>query len=304
MAAWAFVKEMLAEWSDDRAPRLGAALAYYTVFSLAPILVIVIGIAGVFFGRDIVQGQLLDQIGDLIGAQGVEAVRTMVASASEQRGKGVVATLLGFGALVFGASGAFAELQDSLNQIWDVQPKAGRGILGIMRDRFLSFSMVLGIGFLLLVSLVLSALLTAMGTLFGSLVPVVVMQSVNTALSFGVVTLLFALIYKVLPDVDIEWRDVWLGSVVTALLFTLGKFAIGLYLGKSGLATAYGAAGSLVVVLVWVYYSAQILFLGAEFTQVWARRRGRGLRPAAIAEPRAVEGTRQPAPVDQTRSAA
>lgn len=294
MRAWDFLVETFGEWSEDRAPRLGAALAYYTVFSLAPILVIAIAIAGLVFGREAVQGQVLQQIEHLVGPQGAEAIRAMVASAEQDEGRGIVATIFGVAALLFGASGVFGELQDSLNQIWDVKPKEGRGLWGTVKDRFFSFAMVLGVGFLLLVSQVIATALTAFGDLLGRFVPEAALYAVNFTVSLAVVSAIFAVIFKVLPDAEIRWRDVIPGAVVTALLFGIGRYAIGLYLGTSGLSSAYGAAGSLVVVLVWVYYSAQILFFGAEFTRVWARRRGRAVAPAAGAEPREPELERVP----------
>jgi len=284
VAVWRFLKETYSEWSEDRAPRLGAALAYYTVVSITPVLVIAIGIAGVVFGRQAVQTQVIDQIQALVGPQGADAVRAMLANAGQQPETGIVATVIGVAALLFGASGVFGELQDSLNTIWGVKARPGAGVWGTIKARFLSIAMVLGVGFLLLVSLVLSAALVAVGTFVATLVPVSLLQLVNVVVSFAVITLLFALIYKVLPDVQLGWRDVWLGAAVTSLLFTVGKSVIGLYLGKSSFASAYGAAGSLVVLLVWVYYSAQILFFGAEFTKVWARRHGRGWQPEARAE--------------------
>jgi membrane protein len=202
-------------------------------------------------------------------------------------GEGILASVLGVATLLFGASGVFGSLQDSLNTIWEVQPKAGRGIWGVVKDRFLSLSMVLGVGFLLLISLVITTALEAVGAYFGGLLPswAPVLQALNLAVSFGVITLLFAMIFKYLPDAKVDWGDVWLGSAATALLFIVGKYAIGLYLGKSSIGSSYGAAGSFVVLLVWIYYSAQILFFGAEFTKVYAGHRGTRIAPAANAEP-------------------
>lgn len=279
------LKETFSEWSKDKASRLAAALSYYTIFSVAPLLIIAVAVAGLVFGRAAATQQLVAEAQDLLGPQGAEAIRTLLENAS-RTGAGIMATVIGVGTLLVGASGAFAQLQDSLNTIWEVKPKAGRGIKGVLRDRFLSFSLVLVIGFLLLVSLVLSAALAAMGKYLAGVLPLssALMQAFNFALSFAVTTFLFALIFKVLPDVRIRWRDVWIGAAVTALLFSVGRFLIGLYLGRSSVSSAYGAAGSLVVVLVWVYYSAQILFLGAEFTQVYATRFGRGLSPKPNAE--------------------
>jgi membrane protein len=266
--AWEFLGEVLSEWSEDRAPRLGAALAYYALFSLAPILVI--AIAGLAFDRRAVERHVLDQVSGLVGVQGAEAVRAMLESAAAHPTGGLAAAVVGLAALAFGATGAFAELQDALNTIWHVKPRPGRGLPGLLRDRFLSFAMVLAIGFLLLVALMVSAALAALAPLLSAVVPADVLHAVDAVVSLGVITALFAMMFKVLPDVEVAWCDVWLGAAVTALLFVVGKVAIGFYLGRVGVASAYGAAGSLVVVLVWVYYAAQILFFGAELTAAGA----------------------------------
>jgi membrane protein len=286
-AIWEILKETFSDWNEDKAPRLAAALAYYTMFSIAPVLIIVIAIAGLVLGREAVQGAIAQQIEGLVGnRESALAVQAMIQSASKPS-TGIIATVIGLVTLLFGAAGVFGQLQDALNTIWEVQPKPDRGIMETIKERFLSFTMVLGVGFLLLVSLVVSAALTAIGTYFSNLLPgfEAVWQVVNFLVSFGVITLLFAMIFKVLPDAKIAWSDVWIGAAVTALLFTIGKFLIGLYLGKSSVGTAYGAAGSLVVILIWVYYSAQILFLGAEFTQVYARKYGSRIEPADNAVP-------------------
>jgi membrane protein len=282
---WTLVKETFSDWSEDKAPRLAAALAYYTIFSLAPLLIIVIAIAGRILGDAAVTGEVAAQIQNLIGNEdAAKFIEEMVAAARKPT-TSTVATVIGIFTLLLGASGLFGQLQDALNTIWEVAPKPGRGWLATIKDRFLSFTMVLGIGFLLLVSLVLSAALSAFGSFLGSDEESIVWQILNFVISFGVITLLFAMIYKVLPDVKIAWSDVWIGAAATALLFTLGKFLIGLYLGRSGISTTYGAAGSLVLILIWIYYSAQILFLGAEFTQVYARRFGTRIEPAKDAIP-------------------
>ncbi len=283
IAAWALLKETFAAWSEDKVPRLGAALAYYTTFSLAPLLLIVVGVAALVFGEEAAQGRIVEQISGLVGEKGAEAIQAMLQSASEETSSGVVAAIVGVVALLFGASGVFGELQDALNTIWGVKPKPGRAILGAIKDRFFSFAMVLAIAFLLLVSLVVTAALAAVGKFGSGLIPEAFLQALNLAVSLGVVTLLFAMIFKILPDVRIAWRDVWIGAFATAVLFTVGKSLIGLYLGKSAVGSAFGAAGSLVIVLVWIYYSAQILFLGAEITQVHARHYGTGVVPAADA---------------------
>jgi membrane protein len=269
------LKETFAKWNKDNVPRMGAAMAYYTVFSLAPLLLIAIGIAGVVFGQEAAQGAIMDQLRGLLGPTAAKAVEDMVANASTPS-SGVLATIIGMVTLFIGASGAFGELQAALNTIWEVPERPNRGLLGLLKDRFLSMLMVIGTGFLLLVSLVLSAALAALGSFFGHLLPVPesVLQVLNFVLSFAVITLLFAMMYKILPDRPIGWNDVWLGAALTAFLFTIGKFLIGLYIGKANFTSSYGAAGSLVVILVWVYYSTQILLFGAEFTHVYAKARG------------------------------
>nr|WP_228035677.1 YihY/virulence factor BrkB family protein [Oculatella sp. LEGE 06141] len=276
------LKETVTEWSEDNASRLAAALAYYTVFSLAPLLIIVIAVAGFFFGEEAARGQIVGQIQGLVGQDGAEIIQTAIDNANQPgTGTGAIASLISIGVLLFGASGVFAELQDSLNAIWNVKAKPKNAVGGFVRKRLLSFTMVLTIGFLLLVSLVVSAALTALTTLMNGLMPGFdfLWQLLNFVISFGVIALLFALIYKYLPDVKITWNDVLIGASMTALLFTIGKSLIGLYLGNSSFGSAYGAAGSLVVVLAWVYYSAQILFFGAEFTQVYARHYGSQIVP-------------------------
>ena len=278
---WKLHKDTFSAWSEDKVPRHGAALAYYTVFSLVPLLVAIIAMIGFIFGREAAEGYILGQIGSLIGPQSAEAIKDMIRRANEPS-TGLLATSAATGTLLLGASGAFAQLQDSLNSIWGVRPKEGRGLWGLIRDRFLSLATLVGTGFLLLVSLVLSAGLAAFGKWFGEWLPApeLVLQVLELFVSLAVITGLFALIFKVLPDARVGWSDVWVGAALTALLFTIGKFAIGLYLGKSDIGSAYGAAGSLVILLVWVYYSAQILLFGAEFTQVYANRLGKHIIPS------------------------
>lgn len=280
------LRETVTEWNEDKASRLAAALAYYTIFSLAPLLIIAIAIAGAVFGEEAAQNQIVGQIQGLVGQQGAEAVQAMILNASRP-GAGIVATIVGVITLLFGASGVFGQLQDALNTIWEVTPRPDRGIMGILRDRFWSFTMVLGTGFLLLVSLILSATLAGIGTYFENLMPGLVQfwHFINFVVSFGIITLLFALIYRLIPDAKVAWNDVWIGAAVTAFLFSIGRFLIGLYLGSSAIGSAYGAAGSLVIVLVWVYYSAQILLFGAEFTQVYATHYGSRIRPTKNAMP-------------------
>ena len=276
------IKETVAEWNEDNVPLFAAALAYYTMFSLAPLLLIAIAIAGFFFGEEAARGEIIGQIQGLVGREGAEAIQAMIQNANRPGSGGVIATITGVIILLFGASGVFGQLQVALNTIWEVKPKPGNGIKSFFQSRFLSFAMVLVIGFLLLVSLVISAVLAAISSYFGSLVPgfIVISQIANFVISFGVVTVLIAAIYKFLPDVNIPWENLWIGAGVTALLFNLGKFLLGLYLGSSGVSSAYGAAGSLVVLLIWVFYSAQILLFGAEFTQVYSRYRGLPIEPS------------------------
>lgn len=291
---WHLIKEAAADWSHDRAPRLGAALAYYTVFSLVPFLVVVIALIGLVLGQEAAQSAILSHIATMVGDQSAAAIKDMIRRA-DQPSTGLVATVLAVVTLLFGASGVFGQLQDALNTVWGVEPKEGRGVWGFIKDRFLSFVAVLGTGFLLLVSLLLSSALAAFGNWFSGLLPLpeALLHLFNFALSFVVVTGLFALIFKVLPDAKVAWRDVWVGALLTAALFTIGKYALGLYLGKSNVASAYGAAGSLVLILLWVYYSAQILLYGAEFTQVYANRLGERIVPAPdaqVADPRKAAG--------------
>jgi membrane protein len=256
--------------------------------SIAPLFVIAVAIAGAVFGHDAATGALTDQLRGLLGDAGADVAKTTVEHADKPKA-GTVAAIIGVVALMFGASGVFGELQGALNAIWNVKPKPDRGIWGKVRDRFLSFGMVLVIGFLLLVSLVVTTALTAFGGYLEGLAPgvPVLMHAANFALSFVVVTALFALMFKFLPDAEVAWRDVWFGAVVTAVLFTVGKYAIGLYLSKSAPGSAFGAAGSLVAFVVWVYYSGLIVFFGAELTKVTARHAGREIKPAENAEPAA-----------------
>ena len=275
-AIWAIIKETFQDWSEDKASRLAAALSYYTIFSLAPLLVLVIAITSLIIGNNVdVRQQIITQVQGLVGQQGAEAVNTLIENSSEPSG-GILATVIGFVLLIVGATGVFGQLQDALNTIWEIQPKKGGGIIQMVKDRFLSFTMVLGISFLLLVSLVISAALSFVNAYFSDLLGGFgfLAQVVNFVISIGVVTVIFAMLFRYLPDIDIPWGDVWIGALVTAVLFTIGRQLISLYLAQSAPASTYGAAGSLVILLLWVYYSAQILFLGAEFTQVYSRKYG------------------------------
>ena len=265
MEFWALIRQAVDAWVDDYAPSMGAALAYYTLFSIAPLLLIVIAVAGLAFGDQAARGEILQQLTGLMGAEGAGAVEKLLQSADRPAG-GVIAALAGVVLLVLGASTVFGELQNALDRIWRAPQQTG-GWWSLVRSRALSFGMILGIAFLLMVSLVTSAAISALGKWWGA-------HFLDLGLNFALTTLLFALIYKTIPRVRIAWRDVWTGAAVTALLFAAGKVLIGLYLGRSSVASAYGAAGSLVVMMVWVYYSAQIFLLGAEFTRVYAHAHG------------------------------
>jgi membrane protein len=279
------LKRTYQDWQEDNASRLSAALAYYTVFSLAPLLAIVIAITGLIWETEAIRMQILSQVQDLIGPEGADFVATLIA-AKGSPAEGIAALLLGIITLLFGALGVFNELHTSLNLIWNIKVEKTKGFLAsikkLLMDRFLSFAMVLVIGFLLLVSLVVTAALSATQETIGDVFPLseLVWQIVNLALSIGVITILFALMFKFLPDAEIAWHDAWIGALITSLLFSIGKAAIGIYLGNSAVGSTFGAAGSLVLLLLWIYYSAQILFFGAEFTQVYANRFGSKIAPA------------------------
>ena len=279
------LKSSFDEWMEDKALRLSAALAYYSIFSIAPLLVIAISVADLVLGAEAVRGHLDEQLKGYVGAKAAESVQSMVQSTSK-RSSGWIGTVVGFATLMLGASGVFGQLKDALNTIWGVKAKSGVGIWGFLRERLLSFGMVLVIGFLLLTSLLLTTALAALSGHFEHLVgmPAFFGAALGFVLSFGIVTLLFALIFKVLPDVEIEWRNVWIGAAVTALLFELGKFGLSFYLGRESTASGFGAAGSVVLLLLWVYYASCIMLFGAEFTQVYARESGHEIRPARGAE--------------------
>lgn len=278
-------KETASDWLEDDAVTLAAALAYYALLSLAPLLVISISVAGWFLGAEAARGQVAGELASIVGREAARGVEAVIASGKEPQ-RGVLGAVVGIVTLFVGASGVFGQLQTSLDQIWEVKPKPDRGLWVQARERFFSFTMVLGVAFLLLVSLVVSSLLSSVGDFLAATLPggAVLWQVLNFALSLGVITVLFALIFKVIPHAEVHWRDVWLGAAVTALLFAIGKQLLGLYLGKAAVGSSYGAAGSLVALVVWVYYAAQILFLGAEFTQVQARHRGASIQPAPDAE--------------------
>jgi membrane protein len=297
---WSLLKQTGTEWADDEASRLAASLALYTLLSIAPLVVIAVSVAGLAFGDDAARGQISHEISALVGAQAGQAIEALVANARAPQA-GIIGTVVGVVVLLFGASGVFGELQSAMNRIWEVKPKPNRGIRGVLRDRFWSFSMVMGVAFLLLVSLIVSSGLTAATHHFGELIPMPVLwQALNFAVGLAVTAAIFALTFKVVPDVKIAWREVWIGGLATALAFSVGRFALSWYVGRSATVSPFGAAGSLVALVIWVYYSAQILFLGAEFTQVHARARGEGLEPTPNAVP--LEGSeRTPAGAAPTR---
>ena len=265
-------KKAAVAWMDDFAPSMGAAISYYTVFSLAPLLVIVIAIAGAVFGREAVQGQISSQIAGIVGEQGAKMVEGLIAASSDTD-KGKIAGLISIVILIVGATTVFNELQSALDRIWKV-PEAAKpsGIWGLLRERLLSFGLVLGVAFLLMVSLVVSAALAAFGAWAGGLMPgsVVLLEALNLCVTLALLTVLFGLIYRFMPSTTVNWREVWVGAFVTAVLFVLGKLLISLYINKSGMGASFQAAGALVIVLVWVYYAAQIFLLGAEFTKAYA----------------------------------
>jgi membrane protein len=283
---FSLLKQTFQEWLQDKVPQLGAALAYYTVFSLAPLVLVLLAIVGVIF-RDDPAGawnKITQQMSYFLDPSAVQVVQNIAQKAS-QPGKSTIATIIGVALAVFGASGVFGQLQDALNTIWGVKAKPAAGIWGFLRSRFLSFAMVAGVCFLLLVSLAIEALLKGFSHYVQSVLPggIVIALAVYLVFDFAVVVLLFAMIFKFLPDVEIQWRDVWIGAVMTAIFFGLGKWLLGLYLGSGAAASAYGAASSLITLLLWVYYSSQILLFGAEFTQVYAAQAGRELKPSEYA---------------------
>ncbi len=299
------LRQTFAEWNEDHAPRLAAALAYYTAFSIAPLLVVVIGIVGIVISQDTVQNQILIEVQRSVGSDAAKMVGELITNASKPA-EGLLATILGIVTLLLGAGGAFGQLQDALNTIWDVDPaatgKQNTGVIYQIQNKFLSFGMVLVVGFLLLVSLVISTVITAISTYFVNLLPGVefFLSLINTVVSFLVIAAMFALLFKFLPKIKLMWRDVIIGAAMTAFLFSVGRLLLGWYLGGSSTASAYGAAGSFVLILVWIYYSAQIFLFGAEFTQVFARRHGSLKGSDTVPVPR---NTPAPADADGTVAA-
>lgn len=282
---WSILKQTFSEFSEDNVLRLSAALSYYSIFSIGPLLAIIVGLAGLAFGSDSVRHQIQQQLQGLLGEGSAKTVESMMSS--QKHGTSLITTIVGVVVLLFGAAGVFGQLQDSLNTIWEVKPKPGAGIWNTLRNRFLSFSMVLGVGFLLLVSMALSTALSALTSHLGHSLAGVswVAHGLDFLVSSLVVTLLFGMIFKYLPDVHVPWRKVWVGAIGTTVLFTIGKILLGIYLGRQSTSSAYGAAGSVILILLWVYYASVILFFGAEFTQVYAKKSGAIIRPTSYAVP-------------------
>jgi membrane protein len=279
---WPMLRETGTQWSEHKASRLGAALAYYSIFSIGPLMVVAISIAGLVFGGDAVRGEVVGQLRGLLGENGAKAIEAMLAGAN-QKTEGVVATMIGLGTLLFAAIGVVVQLKDALNTVWEVKPSSASGIWSFVGSYVISLAAVVSVGFLLLTSLVLTAALAAVGKFIAPYLPEATLQIAGIAASFAMISLLFAMMFKWLPDAEVRWRDVWPGALLTAGLFEAGKFLIGLYIGKQGLESTYGAAASIVVVLIWVYYSAQIVLVGAEFTRAYAVRHG-GIKEAGIKE--------------------
>lgn len=299
-----FFKTCVEQWIAEGPFNLAAALAYYTLFSLTPLLIVLTGIVGLLAGRQTAQNYIYSSLNDMVGEQSAHAVMDMMQRANSEH-SGLIGTIVGVALLLFGAGGVVGQLQSSLNTIWGVETKKQKGLWPILRARFVSYAMLLAIGFLLLVSLAVTTALAALSGYLHGLLPAIgfVWPMMDLAISFGFVTVLFALIYKFLPDVKIAWRDVWIGAALTAFFFSVGKFLIGLYLGKSAVASSYGAAGSLVTVLLWVYYSSLIFFFGAEVTRVYATQYGSGLKPTELAAP-TPEGVKKDKKIEKDNPAA
>jgi len=282
---WSLIVDSGKAWGKDRAHLYAAAISYYTVFSLAPLFLIAIAVAGLVFGQEAARGELMGQIQGLIGSQGAKMIQGAMAGVSKPA-PNILATIIGAVVLLFGASGVFLQLQTSLNHMWGVEPKPSKGFWNVIRTRVLSFGIVIATGFLLLVSLIISAAVAALSGVLESLLTgaAVITRILTLLISLGVIGGVFAAIFKLIPDAEISWRDAWIGGLVTSVLFNIGRFLIGLYLGQSTVASAYGAAASLVIILLWVYYSAMIMFFGAEFTKVYSERFGSHIRPAEYAQ--------------------
>jgi membrane protein len=285
---WLVAKEAAGNWSSHKDSRQGAALAYYSIFSLGPIIVIAIAVAGFFFGGEAASGQVADSIKDMLGDTGAKAVQAMLADAGRPR-EGLLATLLGVGTLLFAAIGVVVQLKDALNTVWEVGELSGHGMWHFIRSYVASIAAVLALGFLLLMSLVVTAALAAFGKFAAPHLQEWILHFVSIMVSLSVISLLFAMMFKWLPDAEVDWYDVWLGAIVTAVLFEIGKAAIGFYIGKQGLDSTYGAAASIIVVLIWVYYTSQIILMGAEVTRAFAMHRG-SIKRRQTADPSEEEG--------------
>jgi membrane protein len=294
---WGLLRDTFKDWSDDNAPRLGAALSYYTVFALAPLLIIIISVAGLVLGTDAAQGRIIHELTGLLGSESAKMLQTMLAKSSE-KSSGIIGTVVGSVTLLVGATAVMVELEAALDAVWRVKPKPGRGVLGAIRDRLLSLGLVLTIGFLMIVSLAASALLGAVGERLDQFFEgaSVIGTVLTTSVSFLVIGAFFALIFKFLPKAKVAWRDVWVGAAVTSALFHVGKVAIGLYLGRASVSSTIGAAGSLAITLVLVYYTAQIVLLGAEFTRIYADRYGSTISPNREAVSLIPQCTSEPTP--------
>jgi len=294
------LKTAAENWSAHKDSRLGAALAYYSVFSLGPVIVIAIAVAGLFYGREAVSGEVANSIKGMLGDTGASAVQAMLADAGRPR-QGLIATATGVGLLLFAALGVVVQLKDALNTVWEVEPDSTDGLWQFIRSYIVSFAGILSLGFLLLVSLVVSALLAVVGKY--AVGQEWTLHAINAGVSLAVVSLMFAMMFKWLPDIDIDWHDVWLGAILTAALFELGKFGIAFYIGKQGLESTYGAAASIIVVLVWVYYSSQVLLVGAEFTKIFAGHFGAEITPdehaVAVPKPEAAGAAHRSAQTNQ-----
>ncbi len=280
---WEFLVDVINKFIDDKCPKLGAALSFYTIFSLAPLLIIAISVAGLIFGEKAASGQIVGEIKDMVGNESAVLIQNALRKVSFSSAN-IIAIIMSLVTMIIGSTVVFVELQDSLDMIWKVKPKPGGNFLkSLLKDRIKSFVIVIGTGFLLLVSLMVSSVISALSSFINEKLislPVLLLDSVDIIISLAIIFVLFGMIFKGLPDVELEWRHVWIGSIVTAVLFVMGKYLIGLYIGQSTLGSTYGAASSLVILLLWVYYSAQILFIGAEFTQVYAERLGEGIKPS------------------------
>ena len=277
--AWAFLRRILRDFSEDECSVRAAALAYYTIFALPPLLILLTLVVGMFWDPADVQQSLETQFSSLVGQEGGQSIREMIARGEQTGSNGPLATILGIGALLFGSLGAFMQLQGALNRAWEVKPDPKQGgVRRFIAKRILSAGMILAVAFLLIVSLAVSAVLSALGSSM-TFIPEPALHWADVTVSFAVITVLFAAIFRILPDAEVRWRDVWVGALVTAVLFVIGKFAIGFYLGRSSPGDAFGAAGALAVILVWVYYAGMIVLFGAEFTQAWAERSGARIRP-------------------------